>query len=562
MDTYIIGGDTETLRGQPMTMQFYSPELGMEDMVWCEGKGLRPFTRWVRSLPTKAQCVMYVHFLEFDMIEFLYELRKELARDEFDFNYDSFRFSGVFGGPNFFRCVGRDRSLLVVDSWSYYRGSLDQAAALYCPELPKLRRPNSLGSKSFGPRDTEFCEYAMRDSIIAYRIGCSIQKLVEEYDVPQPVSVADFAGKVFRRRFVQTTIHQPPLDCIHASLKAYHGGVNRWNKKPGWHIGVHSSDIKSAYPFAGTMLPAFSSPKLFRQVRLKPRSSRDLNLCGVYCISGQAPDSTSYPALFDHGFKPLAGEFQRVWVHGFELARALDASLVKLSGAVLGWIYEWERDSVPSPFAAYFETFYKAKESQTDKIRKEQDKFTLNSLTGKLIQTKKGPAVTTIDADTGEITTAADLEAGGLCHPFAAAFITAHTRASINIYEPRLDAIHTATDGLFHRLRGAHKKTKELGGLNYEGSGDLLMFRNKLYVFYAPEGSEEGFPSKTFAGRRILKFAKHGFQGSVYELEAMAATGRRSYEVTGPTKLKTSLRTGLQVNDFVPRSMQLRVPRF
>jgi len=86
----------------------------------------------------------------------------------------------------------------------------------------------------------------------------------------------------------------------------------------------------------------------------------------------------------------------------------------------------------------------------------------------------------------------------------------------------------------------------------------LLVIRNKLYILYAKE-SEKTFPSKAFAGKHILKFAKHGFQGSVYDLERLIATNKRKYVAKHVNQLRESMNRGLQVNQFIDRNFNLKV---
>jgi hypothetical protein len=71
--------------------------------------------------------------------------------------------------------------------------------------------------------------------------------------------------------------------------------------------------------------------------------------------------------------------------------------------------------------------------------------------------------------------------------------------------------------------------------------------------------SDNTHPSKVFPGKHIAKFAKHGFQGSEFDLERLVATGERRYKITRPNKLKESLARGLTPNDFIEREMTLKV---
>jgi len=60
-------------------------------------------------------------------------------------------------------------------------------------------------------------------------------------------------------------------------------------------------------------------------------------------------------------------------------------------------------------------------------------------------------------------------------------------------------------------------------------------------------------------GARIRKYAKHGFMGTVHDLERLALTGSRKYSVTKPNQLRESLARGLDVNRFEVRERTLNI---
>ena len=85
------------------------------------------------------------------------------------------------------------------------------------------------------------------------------------------------------------------------------------------------------------------------------------------------------------------------------------------------------------------------------------------------------------------------------------------------------------------------------------------MVRCKLYVRYAKRRDRKTTPSRVFRGKHIRKYALHGFQGTVTDLERLIATNKRKYTVTRPNRLKESVKRGLTPNDFVPREFTLKV---
>lgn len=567
MDIIVHGADSETYYGRPMTLQFFSDDLEYETCYWCdEGTATDCFMEWADSLPRQCQHVVYCHNLEFDLPEFLWSVKEKLISLGGDFHLDigDWHISGVYGKPTFCRMTNRkqNRQILIVDSFLWFQGPLAKAAELFCPDLPKLKQPKDLGEKKFGMNDDAFYQYAMRDAEVAYHIGKAVQHLIREFDIRQPVSLADMSAKIFRHHFLRHKIPQPSRAVQLAALKSYHGGKNNVvsNAAPGWHLGITAMDISSAYPYAMSQLPSMSIERNYRRYKktTQPHIKSVPNL-GVYQCSGTAAEC-DWPVIFEHGFQPIQGKFRNVWIQGFELNEALKSGEVKLS-AIRGHYYEDEKDNRVSPFAGYCRDFYERKQSENDPVLRYMYKLILNSVYGKFIQTRKQARIIYTDCDSMETEETHDLIAGGMFHPFIASAICAHTRAYIHQLEHAHNALHTATDGIFTYAKRAKRvplspQRKGLGSIEIEAEGDLVLLRNKCYILYSPDGKT---PSQYFKKKRIKKYAKHGFQGSVYDLEKLIAHNRRKYQASRPNRLKEALKRGLEVNRFVTRDYVLKV---
>jgi hypothetical protein len=562
LEKLIYGGDTETVKGKPNSLQFYSEDIACSDIIFCsERDARRKFLKWCAGRKRRVQHVIYIHNLAFDLIELLWGEHENLIANggEFWFDSDGFRIRGIYGAPTYCELrKGSDISIVLADSFSFYRGSLAQAAALYCPELPKLRRPVDLGQKRYGPKSTEFVEYAMRDAQVTYHIGCAIEGLHREFDLKQCVSVADLAARVFRHRFLDYTMPQPTSDILYASLDAYHGGKNNLTVPAGFYRGVSGIDISSAYPAAMHDMPAFSQGKLYKRFkRARGRITRVPEF-GVYCVTGTV-ETCRWPCVFDHAFKALSGSIDGTWVQGWEVNEALSSGELRIS-RVHGYYYDAEHDIQAPALRAFCDDFYMRKQTEKDKIRRYGYKLILNSISGKFIQTRKKTLKAYVDADTKEVHSASELAAGGMFHPFIAAAITAHTRARIHRLEHRYEALHTATDGIFTQRTLQDDvcigDATRLGELTNDAEGELLIVRNKCYIMYGESGEKH---SLAFPGKKISKYALHGFQGDVHDLERLVQTGKRTYTVIRPNKLKSSIARGLVPNDFLERTMTLNV---
>lgn len=573
MDKIIYGADSETIAGKPLSLQFYSNDVACEQIFFVNADTARKkFVEWIKSRKRNAQHVVYVHNLAFDLIEFLWGRHHLLVSSggDYAFKMDRLHISGVYGTPTFCRITnGHDLSVMFVDSFSYFRESLHSAALRVCPDLPKLKRIHGLGSKRFTAKDSDFVDYAMRDAVVAYHLGKAIEAMHQRYDVRQCVSVADMAAQVFRRNYMRPDmiIPQPSREIVEAALLSYHGGKNNITVEAGWYEGVSSIDISSAFPEALHAMPSFTQAGLYKRYNAKGKVKSVPNF-GVYLVSGVTKDCR-FPVLYSHAFKPLKGAIDRVWVQGFELNEALVSGEFR-PVKITGHYYDEEKDHVAPPLRAYVEDMYKLKETSKTKVERSMHKLLLNSLYGKFIQTRKSNTEAFTDVDAGVTVPASDLKAGGMFHPFIASACTARPRARIHRIEHKYKALHTATDGVFTQepvryLRAKSEadlypvKKATLGALTLEAKEcTLLLLRNKLYVLYGPK-TEHTTPSLVFKGQHIVKYAKHGFQGSVTDLEKMAATGKRSYEVTKPYRLKEALNRGETPNDFVKQTKRLNI---
>jgi hypothetical protein len=125
-------------------------------------------------------------------------------------------------------------------------------------------------------------------------------------------------------------------------------------------------------------------------------------------------------------------------------------------------------------------------------------------------------------------------------------------------------AHHTATDGIIapHRKRRPNAASiglpeSGLGCLNEEMTGNVVLMRTKLYIGYSKHA--KGLESRIFKDWRIHKYALHGFQARVGELEEMIASGRRWYIAPHRIGLREAVKHGTIPNRFIQREMKLQI---
>jgi hypothetical protein len=446
---------------------------------------------------------------------------------------------------------------MLLDSFSWFRCSLAKAADLVCPDLPKLKRIDDLGSRVFTARDKGFVDYAMRDAEVAYHLGVAIDRMHQEYNLEQSVSVADMAARIFRAHYIADPIARTGPEITKAALLSYHGGKNNIlaDAAPAWHSPVTSFDISSAYPHAMTLMPTFSRENCFGSLRIFGPRSRQVPPFGVYRVSGTAA-ACAWPALYNHSFKPLKGKFADIWLHGYELNEALRTGEV-MPTKICGFIYDVDRDpGGETSFQKFVQHFYKLKSQAQSPTHRFLYKVILNSISGKFIQTKQ----VEVDRD-GKVKI--ERHAAGLFHPFIASTITAHTRSVIHQLEHQTNALHTATDGIFapgkaNGQRFDFAPASGLGSITMEAEGELCLMRGKCYLLHTKK--KVGYRSFCRDGWNVAKLAMHGFQGSPKQFEELIFSGRRKYQVEKPMRLRAAIKGGHVPNKFIRRDLVLKVP--
>jgi hypothetical protein len=561
----VIGVDSETQAGPPISLQFHSydqPNATRIFQVNGDNATETFFKHLDKVCRPNVHYRLYGHYLEFDMVSFFWQVRRKLVPnvDSFNFNHKHWNIVGCYGKPTFARITTERGHLIeLIDSALWFRGSLDAAAEQYCPDLRKLQRPSGLGELWFSVRDEAFSEYAMRDAEIAARLGALVEQFHIKQGLRPSLSLASQAAQIFRMHYIAEPIVQCPAKYVKPSILAYHGGKNNLVRgaAPAWHVDSAMYDISSAYPWAMTELPSFTNHDAFSEVSL-PTTVKAVPTPGVYQVTGHLSDC-EWPIFFTHDFKPLrACRVEGLWVHGYELNEALRAGEFKPTQRIKGCYYQ--SDGVgESATARFARDFYRNKSEADNPIDRYMYKILLNCLSGKFIQTREQE---TINEETGQVER--QHVAGGLFHPFIAGAITAHTRAAMHRVEHAYRAHHTATDGIIaprQKAKGAAQAAglpaSGLGSLNEEMRGNVVLLRTKLYIGYTK--GAEGKQSRIFEGWRIKKYALHGFQGSVGELEEMIASGRRWYIAPHRIGLRESIKHGTIPNHFVQRQMNLQI---
>lgn len=492
-DAEIWGADFETVDGEPYTIQVHHP--GGDYFAYLErpADGLWHLLDLVEERgATLIRCYWWALFYDLPCLLFG-ALRYFKMRD--------FNITCRYGGRNVAVSVSCDKSwfgtirwgkkyrIELLDGFQFFRTSLDNAAKLM-GNVRKYTRPKGLGQKKL--KGKRFQEYAKRDARITYKIGLKIEQECKREGISACVSASQFASKVFRSNYLKSPIEYVIRPLERAAMLAYHGGLN-WvtPRAPGLFTNVTEYDISSAYPQAFNQLPNFCSTtaRWTRNARHPERRHGFVRVrfgsqCGFYGVRG-------------HDFSCI--EKGNVWCTTYEY-RSCHGCL-REAEIVDSWTWNGGGES---PFKRYMIDFYKRKQDAPNGVRRYFAKICLNGLYGKLIQNK--------ERDNGVFI------AGGMFNPALASLVTGFTRARMHTLLHQYNGIHCATDSIFTREKKV-PTSKGIGALERGTTGDLLLLRNKLYIFFK-RGTRE-----------ILKWGAHGFWGTKEDLIRLWRTRETRYTI-------------------------------
>lgn len=576
------GGDTETVNGDPYTMQFHDGKT--TDLLWVNRDNvMRKFLEYFEQRAWAGQTnVVYFHNLEFDLGVLMSKWHSLwIGNTSLKLHYRGWDLDIFVGKVNFafLKHKASNKQVKLLDSKAFFTNVERAGLGALCEQLKlpvkKYPVPAGLGEKKLV--SPEFLEYAKNDAVCEWHLASWIIDQYREYKTRICVSSPSFAVRVFRHYFLEKNdcIELPNPDICNASVLSYHGGKN------GYYCnGVtvadncYEVDIVSAYPFAMVSIPNFLSGEYATAKNYTDKYE------GVWCVSGVVKDC-KYPILFNHDFKKLSGKVEEVWVTSYELREALATKEITLTKC---WGYVWKPDgkATRNPFGDYVKHFFEKKQNTPkDDNRYVLYKILLNSLYGKLIQTidEKGVEadlddfepdfIVGKDGKTSENPQKKVYRAGGLYNPFIASLITGFVRAYLHRLEHKYKALHASTDSIKTLIRPA--ENEELGGITIQCFGRCYLFRNKLYLHYQqyrPEQIEKFKKKYAYAlsdpkhykfrecddalnllrrkcdAQVLEKFALHGFQGRPQQLIDCFKNKNKDYKINHMFKVREAYRQG------------------
>lgn len=580
-DLRVFGSDTETVHGEPHTVQLYDGKRDPQ-LFYVKPKTIFP-TFWRAIKPgclSHGVNLCYFHNLKFDLVILFYQWRKEFYEQ-----YNDIRFTinmpgeapidvkSIFGKVNAATLKQNGMIVRLLDSHHFTQTSLEKSAKMFQIPFDKKPMPKGLGEEYLD--DAEFEDYSKTDVVVEYHLAKKILDFHNEYKVSPSISLPQFASKVFRHYYFEpdTKIVFPPQEAVKACESSYHGGKNGFYL-PGPTLlkDVWEVDINSSYPNAMRHLPQMTKGDFYRVGKYEP------GYHGVYKLEGFADPKRKYPLLFDAGFKRVDGDFSGVWQTSYEVELMQKTADYKFK-ITDGFLWDPAPYHV-NPFKGFVDDFYAKKENtpKSDKAMYNFYKITLNALYGKFISTVEKRDIdqsdSRIEAPQGfnmawdsvlkkYVLTKHRHVASGMYNPFVGTLITGFARAELYKLEVKYEALHSATDSVKTLLRP--QEIHGLGGSKIECRGPCYFFRNKFYLHYSQTFDfchHKGMALPTFStGEHLCKVALHGYKAKtekgiqllVDRRDEFLETHHLRYDYFHVVGLREGLKRGESPADFVKR---------
>lgn len=535
-EQHVICCDTETIKGKPYCIQFYD---GIEEtLIYVnEHTIFDVYCEYIAS-HMKPNLSVWFFYCQFDLPIIHYPYKDYFTHDGHKMGIGHFDFDYVTGNTWFGNHRYKKQQWVERDAFQYVSRSLKNVAKDLGLLTNKRPRPEYLGQrKPLSHEKQAFEDYAIGDVLVLWELVYWILSIHRQYDVGLSVSLADLCGKIFRKNYVESPIKATHQDVTMASLSSYHGGKTEcYVKGPVIVPEIRYYDIVSAYPYAMTQIGNFFDYEIEEFV---PNFSPVVG-DGVYQVSGKI--LCHYHPMYSEKFERVTA-LENQWVTGYELKSALDHRCFE--GIIhRGYIMQ-SHNGIDNGLAGYIWDFFRKKaeaKSQKNQTESLWYKLAMNSLYGKFIS-RISEEVDLLETWRGGI----------IFHPLIATLITGYVRGYAHTIEHACQSFHTATDSFMTRrtdFDGVFPGVNGLGAVQQECDGDVLLIRGKVYVIFDKVDPscyhrfvlfEDQLQCETCEAK-IIKYATHGFFGSIQMLMNMWRGNKTDYKITRMMRLKEAKR--------------------
>ncbi|KXA94289.1 hypothetical protein AKJ65_04875 [candidate division MSBL1 archaeon SCGC-AAA259E19] len=582
----LIVFDVETEEGEPYLITFYNGEESPTYLKVTPENILDKFMKFlIDNCPQTKTNLLFAHNLQFDLTVVLNQYENELFQylEPPKLSHELGTFTKIFSQKTWFAQVKLDNGAYVklIDTGNFFKGSLYNLSRKLNLDHKKRSRPDFVdeGKKPSNRKEWQkLYLYCGAEIKATYDLAEYILQKHKGYDTYITMSAPQFASKVFKKHYLAQRIPQVPEKVRWLAERTIHGGrSDTFVECPILIPDVHYFDYNSFYPWAMANLPPITGGE-WEEVDDFVNEFE-----GFYQVSGYVRECKHPVVLKNAGGMDYASgkRVRRTPLSSYELREALDKEEIEIA-EITGYIWKPGENSV-NPFKPYVGNFYgKKQKTPKNDPRYQNFKLLLNSLYGKTYQTnrktdyKEEPRYK-VDQETGNVKkNEIRYKAGGIYLPHVGSWITSMCRAELHNALHKYDGIDCATDS-FKTKRNDVPTGEELGELDHEYEGMLLLIRPKLYLMFSPQVQEEvmndyGGDLRAWLNANlstleesdsikdlIPKYALHGFWGSPIQLLKLYQKKENEYLVDHMNKIREAIREGKQARKMEERKRSIQI---
>lgn len=466
---------------------------------------------YLRALQNNKKNVMFVAYnLKFDASILLKSLNQDLDRfynEEFEITTESgIKIKYLNKKALTFR--KKTNSIMIFDALQYFLGAgktedgkssskLDDVARTYLGEQKSYT--GKYQDKKFPDKIEEkelklIVEYCQKDCVLTKKImeiWLQAFKANFKFYPDKLYSAGYVAIQVLRSKLKYFSVFRNiPYAVQDLAYNSYFGGRFEITAK-GFMENIHHYDIRSAYPYAMSMMPDFNYGK-WTKIYSVDEFKKHENEVGFYKIRVKVNEKDIAPFMFreSHGnVLTPQGEFI-THTTSMELDKALkyyDIEIKKIVGYSFTPAYKDETE-----FNKLVKEMYVTRMKQTNEGQKYVYKVIINSLYGKFAQNKPEPK--------------------GIFNPVACSYVTGHTRSILldSAKDNKKDIRMFATDGIFSTKKLNLSIGKDLGQFEYTFHPKFILLMAGIYSYNTETEKKMNVKNRGFGLRCFTEPDKNG----------------------------------------------------
>ena len=460
---------------------------------------IKDYFQYFKNLKITSNTAFFAWNLKFDAEVILKSLGKKTLEkfyrnDKFKVVYNGFKIIYI---PKKHLSISRNKTTIhFYDAMQFYLDSLDNASKKYLHN--KKQYDGKYQDKNFPDvmqikeieKIADYCKYdcKLTKDLIDLWIDAFYKNF--KFHPDKYYSAGYITSQYFKKQLpIFPTFTDIPYEVSNIAYKSYFGGHFEQFSR-GYHTKVHHYDIKSAYPYAMSLMPDFLNGKWFKMKNIKQIFSSD---AGFFQIKIRINETQLCPLpvrkLSGLVIYPTGEFITHCTLDELKSIMNYDIDIKIISG----YIYK-SKIHAETKFNHLIKDMYRKRMKQTTEAQKYVYKVLINAGYGKFAQSKPEPR--------------------GLFNPVICSYITGKCRSMLLdvVLDNKNDIIMFATDAIMSKKKLKLKIGNQLGNYDYEYHPKFINLMSGIYAFNTKQKSKlrtknRGFSLKIYDGKTQSTFS-------------------------------------------------------